>query len=313
MKTAAIYCRVSTEDQEREGTSLQTQQEASLKYCQDKGYELAYSFSEAHSGLVLDKPKLNELRELVRASDIDVIVVYCLDRLSRDPTHGVILTQEFEKHNVTLEAVTEDVDNSELGKLISYIRGFASKLEAEKIKERTVRGMRARAREGRMSGGFHITYGYDYIPVSQKNGGRRVINESEARWVRQIYHWLVNDGLTTSAIRDRLTALSIPSKTGQHWCRASVRAILKNPAYTGRTYAFTSMNHKPRCKPREEWIEIPDATPAIISQELFEAAQKQLQINRDKAMRNTRREYLLRGHVKCRQCGHAYTGGVTRN
>jgi site-specific DNA recombinase len=313
MKTAAIYCRVSTEDQEREGTSLQTQQEASLKYCQDKGYELAYSFSEAHSGLVLDKPKLNELRELVRASDIDVIVVYCLDRLSRDPTHGVILTQEFEKHNVTLEAVTEDVDNSELGKLISYIRGFASKLEAEKIKERTVRGMRARAREGRMSGGFHITYGYDYIPVSQKNGGRRVINESEARWVRQIYHWLVNDGLTTSAIRDRLTALSIPSKTGQHWCRASVRAILKNPAYTGRTYAFTSMNHKPRCKPREEWIEIPDATPAIISQELFEAAQKQLQINRDKAMRNTRREYLLRGHVKCRQCGHAYTGGVTRS
>ena len=42
------------------------------------------------------------------------------------------------------------------------------------------------------------------------------------------------------------------------------------------------------------------------------AAQKQLQINKDRALRNTKREYLLRGHVKCRQCGHAYVGGITR-
>ena len=75
---------------------------------------------------------------------------YSLDRLTRDPGHGVIITQELEKHLVTLEAVTEDVDNSELGKLISYIRGYASKLEAEKIRERSIRGKRARAREGRI-------------------------------------------------------------------------------------------------------------------------------------------------------------------
>ena len=212
MKIAAIYCRVSTEDQEREGTSLQTQLEACLKYCQDKEYQVAYRFSEAFSGLTLERPKLNELRELIRNGQIDVIVVYCLDRLSRDPTHGVILTQELEKHGVKLEAVTEDVDNTEFGKLISYIRGFASKLEAEKIKERTERGRRARAKEGRMPGGFQITYGYDYIPVSQKNGGRRVINENEAKWVRQIYQWLVNDGLSVNSIRDRLRALNVPAK-----------------------------------------------------------------------------------------------------
>ncbi|GAI10599.1 unnamed protein product, partial [marine sediment metagenome] len=47
---------------------------------------MVYRFSEAYSGLTLERPKLNELRELVRAGDIDVIVVYCLDRLSRDPT-----------------------------------------------------------------------------------------------------------------------------------------------------------------------------------------------------------------------------------
>ena len=93
MKTAAIYCRVSTDNQETEGTSLQTQLEACLNYCRDKGYDVVYRFSEAYSGLTLERPKLNDLRELVRNEQIDVVVVFCLDRLSRDPTHGVILTR----------------------------------------------------------------------------------------------------------------------------------------------------------------------------------------------------------------------------
>ena len=108
MKIAAIYSRVSTDNQEAEGTSLQTQLEACLKYCQDKSYDVRYRFSEAYSGLTLERHKLNELRELVRDGEIDFIVVYCLDRLSRDPTHGVILTQELEKYGVKLEAVNPD-------------------------------------------------------------------------------------------------------------------------------------------------------------------------------------------------------------
>ena len=175
----AIYCRVSTDNQESEGTSLQTQREACLKYCQDKGYDAAYRFSETYSGLTLDRPKLNELRELIRNEQIDALVVYCLDRLSRDPTHGVILTEELEKHGVNLEAVIEDVDNSELGKLISYIRGFSSKLEAEKIRERTIRGRMQRAKEGRQPGGRAL-YGYDLVE------GRHVVNEEEAKVVQMV-------------------------------------------------------------------------------------------------------------------------------
>jgi len=307
---AAIYGRVSTDNQEREGTSLQTQLENCLTYCQSKGYEATYKFSEAYSGLTLDRPKLNELRELVRTEAIDVVICYSLDRLTRDPGHGVIITQELEKHRITLEAVTEDVDNSELGKLISYIRGFASKLEAEKIKERTMRGKRARAREGRMPGSFHRTYGYNYIKVSQENGGRRVINETEAKWVRQIYYWLVNDGIATPTITNKLRSLNAPTKDGRAWCRQSVLAILKNWAYTGKTYAFTTLKNKKYGKPESDWIEIPNVTPAIISQEMFEAAQKQLQVNKAKATRNMKRDYLLRGHIKCRQCGRAYSGGT---
>jgi site-specific DNA recombinase len=326
---AGIYTRVSTDNQEQEGTSIQTQLEACLKYCQNKGYEVAYRFSEAYSGLTLERPKLNELRELVRAGEVDVIVVYCLDRLSRDPTHGVILQEELEKHNVSLEAVTETVDSSELGKLISYIRGFASKLEAEKIRERTMRGKKARAKEGYIVSNSHARlYGYSYVPVSQENGGRRVVNEDEAKWVRQMYQWLVNEGLSTNAITYRLRSLNVPTPSGKgFWIKSTVRSILANVAYTGKTYAFTCTYGEPASrrkpdtkrklsrvirKPKDEWLEIPGVTPAIISQDMFEAAQNQLQINCQNAKRNTKQDYLLQGHVHCRQCGRRFRGRFQR-
>jgi site-specific DNA recombinase len=305
MKTAAIYCRVSTDNQEQEGTSLQTQLEACLKYCQDKGYDVAYRFSEAYSGLSLERPELDKLRDLVRNEGIDVVVCYSLDRLSRDPTHGVIITQELEKHRVTLEAVTETVDSSELGKLISYIRGFASKLEAEKIRERTMRGRKAKAEQGRIpSGGFAKLYGYDYIKVAVKGGGRRVVNEAEGRWVPQIFKWLVEDRLSTKAIARKLQAMHVPTKTGKPWIRQTVLGIIKNPAYIGKTYAFR--RGKSGRKPVTEWIEIPGVTPPLIDEELFEAAQKQLEENGQNSPRNIRRQYLLSGHLFCRKCGRRY-------
>lgn len=306
---AAVYCRVSTDNQEREGTSLQTQLENCLTYCQGKGYDVSYRFSEAYSGLSLERPELDKLREMVRTESIDVVVCYSLDRLTRDPGHGVIITQELEKHRVTLEAVTEDVDNSELGKLISYIRGYAAKVEALKIKERTMRGKRARARGGRIPNGSGLNlYGCDYIPVSQKDGGRRVINEAEASWVRLIFDWLVNEGVSTNEIVYRLRAGNAPTKSGGLWCRRSVQAILTNPAYTGKTYTFTTSKGRQFTRPQSDWIVIEGVTPAIISQELFDAAQKQLQANRAKTVPTTKYDYLLRGHIRCRRCGRAYVG-----
>ena len=145
---AAIYCRVSTEGQEQDGTSLQTQLEACQQYCQLKGYEVVYQFSEAWSGLSLERQKLAELREVVRSESIDYVVVYSLDRFSRDPVHGVILMQELEKHSVALEAVTETVDNSEVGKLVFYIKGYAAKLDAERRRDATGRGKRALLKQG---------------------------------------------------------------------------------------------------------------------------------------------------------------------
>jgi len=112
---AAIYCRVSTEDQEREGTSLQSQ----LEGCHNKGHELGYdapeefTVLETYSGLTLDRPKLPQLRQWVRDKEVDVVIAYTLDRLSRDPVHFIILQKEMEKAGVELILVTETIDREQ--------------------------------------------------------------------------------------------------------------------------------------------------------------------------------------------------------
>ena len=181
---ASIYCRVSTDDQQKEGSSLQTQVKACLKYCHDKGYQVARKFTETYSGLTLERPQLTQLRGLIRSNELDVIVVYCLDRLSRNATHGVILRDELDKHHIMLESVTEDIDKSPLGEAITYLRGTFAQIEAEKIRERTMRGKLARLNEGRLPQGTGIgIYGYDWDKVS----GKRTIIEEEAKIVEKVF------------------------------------------------------------------------------------------------------------------------------
>ena len=328
---AAIYCRVSTEDQEREGTSLQSQ----LEGCHNKGHELGYkvpeefTILETYSGLTLDRPKLPQLRQWVRDKEVEVVIAYTLDRVSRDPVHFIILQEEMERAGVELILVTESIDSSDLGRLITYIKGYAAKLEAEKIRERTTRGIRERVKAGRMPSGRRARlYGYNYLPGKGVGEGVRYVNEVKAKWVKQIFHWFVNEGLGIDRITYKLRELGIYTPSGKGlWYASEVWKILGNRAYIGETYVFTRTYGEPKTrlskgtktkktglitKPREEWIEIPGATPPIIDRDLFEAAQAQLKRNKDTASRNTKHQYLLSGHIRCRRCNRNYWGFVKR-
>ena len=189
---AAIYCRVSTEDQEREGTSLQSQLDACLAKSRELGYETPSEFTilETYSGLSLDRPKLNQLREWVRDKQVDAVIAYTLDRLSRDPVNFLILQEEQERAGVALIMVTEDIDSSDMGKLIAYIKGFGAKKEAEKIKERTMRGKRERIKSGKLPTGRGILYGYDY----DRELGINVAN-NDLDTVKMMGQWLIQEGI----------------------------------------------------------------------------------------------------------------------
>jgi site-specific DNA recombinase len=335
MIRAAIYCRVSTDNQETEGTSLQSQLQGCLDYCKVKGYEVVTQSSESYSGLSLERPKLDTLREMVRNDEIDSIVIHSLDRLSRDPVHGVIIIEELEKYHVKLEAVTETMDSSEVGKLISYIHGFASKLEASKIKERTMRGKRTLALQGVLANGGGRLFGYDYTPRvkrSHDNPGtpaKRTINEVEATIVRRVFTSVAEKGYglyrTVKDLNDDL----IPSPSGGNkWNENTVWRILHNPAYKGEYYAFRYKCVPPKnpkiisgiknrthiLRDKSEWIPLPNVNPIIIETELWDAAQAQLEINRRAAPRKRTHNYLLTGggHLRCGTCGRAMSSSLKK-
>jgi len=324
-RNAAIYCRVSTDNQENEGTSLDTQRQGCLKYCQDKGYSVTHQFVETWSGLSLERPKLDELRQLVRGNQIDNIVIHSLDRLSRDPIHGVIITQELEKHHVTLEAVTEDMDNTEVGKLISYIRGFASKLETEKIKERTTRGIRARVYNKGLPVTFKAPYGYTWDKES-----KRLTPNDNYDTAKQIITWSI-DGKSYDWIISELKRLAIPRPSGPGsdgditWNKHTISTIIRNPVYAGRYYAFKSEAREPKKRnggtygkssvtrlPQAQWHHIPEIE---VMNPIITLAQRTLLLNklekRQKlSSRNAKRNYLLRGFIVCET--HKGKGGNPR-
>jgi site-specific DNA recombinase len=139
-----------------------------------------------------------------------------------------------------------------------------------------------------------------------------------------MYRWLVEEGLTINGITRRLRDLGVPTPAGSpFWRRQTVHRILSNPAYIGKTYAFTREYVEPKrrrspkskrkktgvvWKPKEEWIEIPNATPAIIDQDVFNTVKDVLKRNKELSTRNAKHQYLLSGYIFCAHCRARYQG-----
>jgi site-specific DNA recombinase len=150
-RAAAIYTRVSTAGQEEDGTSLATQEQRCREYAAQHGYAVVGVYRDVHTGAELhERRQLTELRGLVRRREIQAVIAYDLDRLSREQAHVYILDDEATRHGAELRFVTEEFDKTPIGKLIRSARGFAAEVEREKFRERSLRGKRANAEMGRL-------------------------------------------------------------------------------------------------------------------------------------------------------------------
>jgi len=300
---AALYLRVSTDTQESEGTSLESQHQTCLAKAIAEGYQVTenLTFIETYSGLTLDRPELTKLRTIARDDPMAAVIAHSPDRLCRNGEDILTLAKEFKAHGAKLIFVKEKWDDTLNGKLIAFILGWASEFEAAQIKERSIRGKVTRAREGKLPGGnASQLYGYDYI------NGVRHINEEKTLIVKDIFRWFTEEKLPIGSIVTRLSALKVPSPSGNpYWSKAQICKMLKNRAYTGKTYFLFKLT--------SEQIELPNVTPPIIIEEVFNTAQVQLRKNKELALRNTKREYLLRGYVLCGLCRRRYTGVTRKN
>lgn len=305
---AVIYTRVSTSKQEEDGTSLTTQEERCRAYAADRGWQIAGSFTETSSGAKYrDRPGLSALREQVRSGGVDVVLAYALDRLSRNQAHVYIIAEEIESSGARLALVTEDFEDSAVGRFIRSAKAFAAEVEREKITERTQRGMRQRATDGKPVSGRPL-YGYRWADVERT---RLEADPDTAPVVRRIFR-AAAAGTTLRQISLGLAADGIPTASGKAlmWDISMLRYVLRHTNYTGDALAFytTRQNGQKSWKrDTENAIVLPTGTyPALIDRETWDAVQARLTRNQREAARSNAapHETLLRGgFVRCGYCG----------
>jgi site-specific DNA recombinase len=301
------YARVSTEDQAKHGYSLPSQIEACRKYAEQQGWSVVAEISDdGVSGAILDRPGLDRIRDLIQTGEIDAVIVYDLDRLSRKVVHQLLIEEELNKAGVTIRYVLGDYRDDDEGRLQKQIRAAISEYERAKITERMVRGKRSKARRGLVVGAGRIPFGYRF-----DGNGHLVIEEQEAYVVQLVFQWYTGpEEVSIREIARRMTALPFKTHQGNNeWRTGTVSLILGNETYTGVQYYNRRKRQGPNeivLRPQEEWIAV--SVPAIVDRETFEAAQRQLAHNRKMKRKRARHKYLLRGMLTCAECGYAYCG-----
>ena len=323
MKRACIYARVSTEDQATEGTSLDSQVRAMLDWAAKNDYEVSeeYILREEWSGAVLERPLLEKAKQWARDGNIDVLLVYDWDRLNRDTDHQIVLRWMFSDWwGVQIVCISEPQLEGFRLKLQRGMEAIFAEWEREKIRERTYRGMRERARQGKLIGGYFL-----YGAIYDENTGTR--KKDPQTWpILFLIFRLVASGHSLRKVAKHLMSLAIPSPSGgSAWHGSTLSGIVRNRAYIGETYAFRDRRVKPitrrkalpelrhrktrkERRPQDEWIALPEATPPLIPRELFDAADAQL-MKRGPTHRSPKYSYLLSGRATC-SCGsrlHGYS------
>jgi len=307
----AIYARVSTEDQAKTGYSLATQIDACEKNV-PAGSTIEKFVDEGFSGEFLDRPAMTLLREGISNKLFDMVICYDPDRLARNLAHQLIITDEIEKSGATLEFVSVTFEKSPEGMLFYSIRGAVAAYEKEKIKERVNRGKKAKLASGKLVE-RHYTYGYDW----DKENSNYVINEDQAKVVRLIFDFLLNNGYGTRKIALELNSRGIQSPQGSYWQPTAISRVLNRKAYCGiheglkYKYTLDGINHVTKDKNFDDIIEV--KTPAIISEDMWNKAQRKIKQNTYLSSRNTKHFYLFQGVLYCGFCYRKMTSNFKRD
>jgi len=223
---AAIYTRVSTEDQAKEGFSLDAQLEKLRAYCTARGWTIAGEFvDDGYSGRKTRRPAYTKMMEAI--DTWDALLVIKMDRIHRNSKNFMFMMEDLNKKGKEFVSMMESLDTSTaMGRFVMDIIQRIAQLESEQIGERVYIGMEQKAKVNGGMLGFNIPYGYNY------NDGKLSINSNEAATVKEIYTRYIS-GKSIGEITKILNEDKKPTKKGRLWAKKTVSAILKNPLYCG--------------------------------------------------------------------------------
>lgn len=286
----ALYPRVSTLEQARDGYSINEQIERMKKYCEAHDWIVSKIYTDAgYSGGDTDRPGLQELIRDAEHHKFDAVLVYKLDRLSRSQKDTLTLIEDvFLPNGVNFISMTENFDTSTpFGRAMLGILSVFAQLEREQIKERMEVGKIGRAKEGKWCGSPHVPIGYEL------DGDDLVINEYEAMQIQEMFR-LFNLRISQRRISKMLHSKGYTYQNGGTWAgKHYIRPMIENKHYIGM------VSYK------GEWYE--GNQDPIVDVETFNKAQEILaEQDADYTKRSKRGTSLLSGLVHCGHCDNKY-------
>lgn len=306
----AAYCRVSTEEQ-KQNSNIDIQKSEIEKYTNNNGLKLDYIYlDDGVSGAVpfSERPQGSILLKDAKANKFDCVLVYRIDRIGRDAGDTLQLVKELKKSNVEIKSTTE---NTEDKLVLTIFAGIAEK-ERETIMQRTTLGINRAAALGKWTGGV-TPFGYCKDDAKHlKVYDEKVILGlySEADIIKRIFHMVADQKMTCEKVAQALNDEGIPTrsikndhlkrKKAKYWIGAAVRQLIKREVYKGKFEFGKNSKDKDR--------KIPIEVAPIVDENTWNKAQEVLSENRIFSPRNTKREYLLTGKIKCSLCERNFTG-----
>jgi site-specific DNA recombinase len=302
----AVYTRKSSEEGlEQEFNSLHAQREAAEAFIKSQRQEgwvcLRKHYDDGgFTGGNMERPALTALLADIAEGRVDCVVVYKVDRLSRSLLDFAKIIETFEKHGVTFVSVTQQFNTAtSMGRLVLNVLLSFAQFEREIISERTRDKIAATRRKGKWCGG-HPILGYDVDP----RGPRLVVNEQEARRVREIFALYLKFQGLTAVVRElegrgwrnkRWQTRKGQERGGKPFSKTSLHHLLTNVIYAGQ------IRYKKEVHAGEH--------TAIVDSETWQQVQDLLR-RHDPAKGCTVRRpslALLKGLLHCRSCGYAMT------
>jgi len=251
----AIYTRIST-DEDRQPFSLGAQAERLEAYARSQdAWRIVRRFTDQASGATLNRPGLRQALSEAGAGVYELLLVYRVDRLSRNVRQLAEITENLDRSGVALRSATEPFDTSTAaGKMMLQMLAVFAEFERTTIVERITAGMERAASEGRWIVGS-TPFGY----IRDRDRKQIVPDPARVEVVRRIYRMYAEDRLGAESIAQVLNAEGHRSRNGVPFARPNVLWILRNPVYVGRV-AFRGKVHPGRHEP-------------IIDEHTFEAVQ----------------------------------------
>ena len=309
-KIVAIYTRVSTNDQAREGHSLEEQERRLKARCISDGYEIYKVYTDAGiSGKSTEnRPQYQQMLKDMKKGKFNLIMAFKLDRISRSIVDFEIFFNELKKNNCGIELLCEKIDTSgAAGMMFARILGIFAQFERELIKERTLVGVESAVNKGHFGGRPPLGYKHKLDESGKQKLKEWEIDEEEAKIIREIFD-LCSNGKTyfqiSKILKEKYPKVISQKRTDKktnetkiiyrQWTDSSISCILNNKTYIG------IYEHRKRVKDKET-VEIEGVVPAIISEEQFYECQENIKNN----MRNYYRSklYLFMQKLICPNCG----------